>query len=121
MPGVARITTIQCCAGCAKCENKITRRRSGPIETRSYVDTGPIVERVYAKYAGVGWLGKNTCLINQKIGSWLFLGVIVTSLELSPIYPPPTVAERVRAVLMPVPRKPSLRLINSIRISAFHI
>jgi epoxyqueuosine reductase len=52
------------------------------LETRSYVDTGPIVERVYAKYAGVGWIGKNTCLINQSIGSWLFLGVIVTSLEL---------------------------------------
>jgi len=58
-----------------------------PIETRSYVDTGPIVERVYAKYAGVGWLGKNTCVINQKIGSWLFLGVIVTSLELTPDLP----------------------------------
>ncbi len=57
------------------------------IETRSYVDTGPIVERVYAKYAGVGWLGKNTCVINQKIGSWLFLGVIVTSLELTPDLP----------------------------------
>ena len=60
-----------------------------PIETRAYVDTGPIVERVYAKYAGVGWLGKNTCVINQKIGSWLFLGVILTSLELSPDLPAP--------------------------------
>jgi epoxyqueuosine reductase len=65
--------------------------RSGApaIETRSYVDTGPVVERVYAKYAGVGWLGKNTCLINQQIGSWLFLGVIVTSLELAPDLPAP--------------------------------
>lgn len=58
------------------------------IETRSYVDTGPIVERVYAKYAGIGWLGKNTCVINQKIGSWLFLSVIITSLELRPDLPP---------------------------------
>lgn len=57
--------------------------------TRSYVDTGPIVERVFAKYAGVGWLGKNTCIINQKKGSWLFLGVILTSLELSPDSPAP--------------------------------
>jgi epoxyqueuosine reductase len=59
------------------------------IETRSYVDTGPIVERVYAKYAGIGWQGKNTCIINQKIGSWLFLGVVITSLELPPDLPAP--------------------------------
>jgi epoxyqueuosine reductase len=57
--------------------------------TRSYVDTGPIVERVFAKYAGVGWVGKNTCIINQKKGSWLFLGVILTSLELIPDLPAP--------------------------------
>jgi epoxyqueuosine reductase len=57
--------------------------------TRSYVDTGPIVERVYAKYAGVGWIGKNTCIINQQIGSWIFLGVILTSLELTPGVPAP--------------------------------
>jgi epoxyqueuosine reductase len=57
--------------------------------TRSYVDTGPVVERVFAKYAGVGWVGKNTCIINQKIGSWLFLGVILTSLELTPDVPAP--------------------------------
>jgi epoxyqueuosine reductase len=56
---------------------------AGPaLQTRCYVDTGPVVERVYAKYAGVGWIGKNTCIINQKSGSWLFLGVILSSLEL---------------------------------------
>jgi len=43
----------------------------------------PSRERLFAKYAGLGWLGKNTLLLNEKMGSWFFLGVIFTTLELS--------------------------------------
>ncbi|HEY0264681.1 MAG TPA: tRNA epoxyqueuosine(34) reductase QueG [Granulicella sp.] len=52
-----------------------------PCQTRCYVDTGPILERDFAAAAGIGWIGKNTCVINQQKGSWMLLGVIVTSLE----------------------------------------
>ncbi len=65
------------------------KQHSVEVESRCYVDTGPIVERVYAKYAGIGWFGKNTCIINQKLGSWIFLGVILTSLEIAPDLPAP--------------------------------
>jgi epoxyqueuosine reductase len=53
------------------------------------VDTGPVVDRIYAKYAGIGWFGKNTCILNQQEGSWFFLGEIITNLELEYDHPVP--------------------------------
>jgi epoxyqueuosine reductase len=55
---------------------------SEPFEARAYVDTGPVQERVYAQYAGIGWIGKNTCVINAEKGSWIFLAEIICSLPL---------------------------------------
>jgi epoxyqueuosine reductase len=62
---------------------------NGAAQAKSYVDTGPILERDWAASAGLGWIGKNTMLINQRLGSWLFLGVIATDLELLEEQPHP--------------------------------
>lgn len=50
--------------------------------TRSYTDTGPILERAFAEQAGFGWIGKNSCLITREFGSWVFLGIVITILDL---------------------------------------
>lgn len=67
-------------------------RRLNAIEAHEWkvcVDTVPLLERSYARLAGLGWIGKNTCLINEPMGSWFFLGEIVTSLSIAPGTPPP--------------------------------
>ena len=52
------------------------------FDARAYVDTGPVQERVYARHSGIGWIGKNTCVINPEAGSWIFLAEMICSLPL---------------------------------------
>ena len=67
----------------------VLQQQAPGVETRVYTDTGPILEREFARLAGAGWVGKNTCLINQGQGSWFFLGVVLTNLALEPDLPAP--------------------------------
>ena len=57
------------------------------VQTRSSVDTAPVMEKELAARAGIGWMGKNTCIINEKIGSFILLGEILTTLDLPPDAP----------------------------------
>jgi epoxyqueuosine reductase len=66
----------------AQLQAYITTLVSPMVASKLYVDTGPVVERVYAKYAGVGWFGKNTCLLNARLGSWLLLGELILPIPL---------------------------------------
>jgi epoxyqueuosine reductase len=57
----------------------------GPgVRSKVYVDTGPVLERDWALTSGLGFIGKNTCVINPRMGSWLFLGVVITEATLTP-------------------------------------
>ena len=71
-----------------KLAGALTERFSEPFDARVYSDTGPINERVFAKHAGLGWVGKNTLLLNSKLGSWFFLGAILTTLDILPTLGP---------------------------------
>jgi epoxyqueuosine reductase len=68
---------------------RIAELHGEPFAWKICVDTAPLLERSYARAAGLGWIGKNTCLINQQQGSWFFLGELLLSIPLEPDLPPP--------------------------------
>jgi epoxyqueuosine reductase len=106
------------------------RERAGPgFESRISVDTAPLLERSYARLAGLGWIGKNTCLIHQGGGSWFFLGELLVSLEIAPDTPPPDRCGTCRrcleacptAAIVPAPAGPGYAVDSRLCISYFTI
>lgn len=66
---------------------RLIHRLAPDAKTRSYCDTGPIMEKAWAEQAGLGWIGKHSNLVSAEYGSWLLLGEVLTTLELEPDEP----------------------------------
>ncbi len=90
----------------------------GPFGHRVFVDSAPVLERALARNAGLGWIGKHTCLIDRDGGSWFFLGEIYVYIPL-PVDPPATAhAEPARAASTSARRRRSSRRTGSTRGAA---
>jgi len=70
--------------GLERLRDRLAGETGAEFASRICVDTAPLLERSLAREAGLGWIGKNTCLIHEPTGSWYFLGVLLTSLEVEP-------------------------------------
>lgn len=75
--------------GLERLDGRLREAAGREFESRICVDTAPLLERSYARLAGLGWIGRNTCLINQGQGSWFFLGELLVSIEIGPDAAPP--------------------------------
>jgi epoxyqueuosine reductase len=73
--------------GLEQLRDALHQQTGASFESKICVDTAPLLERSYARQAGLGWIGRNTCLINQQSGSWFFLGELLVSLEIEPDAP----------------------------------
>ena len=77
------------CRGLVRLDAVLREHSGTDYQSKICVDTAPLLERSYARLAGLGWIGRNTCLINQQSGSWFFLGELLVSIEIPPDAPPP--------------------------------
>ena len=79
----ARTITRSSRIGCSSSSSGCASRAPEPFDAAHFVDKHQVQERVFAHHAGVGWIGKNSCVINPELGSWMFLSGIATSLALA--------------------------------------